>query len=333
MTTPSNALGSLREFFVLRHAEQTVVAYEPAQHRRVQAHAAAAETRCSAARRTVSDVAAAALLLDALRHYLIAALAARDAHAPTPAGVSLGADLASAMPTLPADPDRPDAHPSDDQRIRAALTSTDPLHLDRLSAEDAARTRAALDRAAILLAGRVEARSLLNVRATRWGRIAALGVMAIYAIASAAAAIWLPKNVAREKPVHPSSTRHGDGHELVDGEIATVPGVLTNIEESPSATIDLEEPYALDKVKVYNRIDQAFDDSLPLSVEISLDGVTYRALARRDDHFSADPPWVVTAHHEVARFVRLKVIKHGYLALSEVEVYGKKLAKKEPAHP
>ncbi len=331
MTPPLTALDSVREFFVLRRAEQTVAAYEPAQRRLVQAHAAGARQRLAAARRTVPDVPAAVLLVEAVRHFLLATRAARGAGVAV--GAAGGADLAGEVPVLPSDPGRPDASPADDERVRAALAASDPLHFDRLSPEDAARSRAALERAASFLARVVEARSLANVRATRWGRIAALGVVAVYAALSAAAAIWLPRNVALERPVHPSSTRHGDGHELVDGEIATVPGVLTNVEDSPSATIDLGEPYALDKVKVYNRIDQAFDDSLPLAVEISLDGATYKLLERRDAHFSADPPWVVAAHHEPARFVRLKVMKHGYLALSEVEVYGKKLAKKDAAHP
>jgi hypothetical protein len=41
----------------------------------------------------------------------------------------------------------------------------------------------------------------------------------------------------------------------------------------------------------------------------------------------------VSAHKEVARFVRLKVLKRGYLALSEVEVYGKKVPAKAPLPP
>jgi hypothetical protein len=330
---PPTPFGSIREFFVLRRAEATVAAYEPAQQSRVQAHTAAAKARLAAGRRTLHDVPAALLLLDAVRHYLSASVAA-SAAAGGSAEIPARADLAAVLPALAADAARPSAVPSDDARVREALAASDTLYFDRLSAEDAARSRTALDRAAAMLAGRVEARSLLNLRATRWGRLAALVVMGVYVLGATAAAIWLPKNIARDKPVHPSTSRRGDGHELVDGELATAPGVMTAVEESPSATIDLGEPYALDRVKVYNRLDEAFDDSLPLAVEISVDGVAYKPLARRDDHFAADPPWVVTAHREPARFVRLKVLKRGYLALSEVEVYGKKLPKAaQPPHP
>jgi hypothetical protein len=321
-TQAPGALASIREFFALRRAEQTVRAYEPEQHRRIQAHTEAARRRLAVGRRTVDDVAAAATLREAVLHSLLATHAARSRDVSREIA---GPDLVASLPTLPADPTRPDAVPSDDGRVRGALSARDPLYFDRLSPQDVARTRAALERAAAMLAGRVEARSLINVRATRIGRLAALVVIGVYSIGAAAAAAWLPRNVARDKPVHLSSSRRGDGKELVDGEIATVPGVYTNVEESPSATIDLGDVFAIDQIRVYNRIDHAFDDSLPLDVELSTDGLKFKPLARRDDHFSADPPWIVTVHHEPARFVRVRVLKRGYLALSEVEVYGKKL--------
>jgi hypothetical protein len=300
-------VASVREFFGLRRAEDTVAAYRPAQQERVQAHAAAAARRLRAGRRTLDDLAAAVLLRDAVRLYLRAWDAAHDAA-------------------------HSGAAPSPDARVQAALSAEDPLLFDRLSREELALTRVALEQAAATLAGKVEARSLLNLRVTRWGRRAAVVVSAVYVLGSIAAAHLLPKNVALEKPVHPSSSRHGDGHELVDGEIATVPGVLTNVEESPSVVIDLVDTYAVDEIRVHNRIDQAFDDSLPLVVEVSADGATFKQLGRRDDHFAADPPWTLKTHREPARLVRIKVMKRGYLALSEVEVYGKKLETK-PAHP
>jgi hypothetical protein len=97
-------------------------------------------------------------------------------------------------------------------------------------------------------------------------------------------------------------------------------------------TIDLVDTYAVDQIRVHNRIDQAFDDSLPLVVEVSVDGATFKQLGRREEHFAADPPWILKTSHEPARLVRIKVMKRGYLALSEVEVYGKRLVS-NPAHP
>jgi hypothetical protein len=76
-------------------------------------------------------------------------------------------------------------------------------------------------------------------------------------------------------------------------------------------------------VKVYNRIDGWFDDCLPLVVEFSIDGNTYKEIGRRTDHFGTNPPWVVDGRQQSARFVRLRVDRKSYLALSEVEIYGK----------
>jgi hypothetical protein len=323
------AFGALGEFVLLRTAERTVRAYAPEQESTVRAHAAAARRRLAAGRRTWDAIAASALLLDAVRHLLIASKVAADAAVDE---ASLTAkDLADAMPPLPPEPSasRLTVAASDDERVRAAVASSDALYLDRLDPAEGARTRIALERAASMLRRRVEARSAVNIRGTRWGRVAGLALLVVYLGVTAARAVFLPKNVALGKPVHPSSSRHGDGKELVDGELATVPGVFTNVEEAPSAVIDLMDVYALDEVRVHNRLDQAFDDCLPLAVEVSTDGSSYREIGRRDAHFAADPPWVVAGNHVPARYVRVKVLHRGYLALSEVEVFGKKA----PPHP
>ncbi|MGH7436670.1 MAG: hypothetical protein ACRENE_13435, partial [Polyangiaceae bacterium] len=105
-------LGSIREFFVLREAEATVTAYQPDQRERVHGYVAAGARRLASGRRTLDDVAAAVLLRDAVRLYRLASEAARGA-APAP-----------------------EADPGDDDRLRAALDTGDPLYFDRLSRED-----------------------------------------------------------------------------------------------------------------------------------------------------------------------------------------------------
>jgi hypothetical protein len=224
------------------------------------------------------------------------------------------------------DPARPRAEPTDDARVRAALASNDPLYFDRLSAEDAERTRWALDRATTLVRRGVEARSLTHVRGARWGRLAAVLLLIGYATFAITRAVVFPKNIALGKPVHPSSRKHNppDGHELVDGELGTSFGIHTNVEESPSVIIDLQARYWIDSIKVYNRVDGWYDDSLPLVVELSQDGSKWDELARREEHFDASPPWVINGRGKPAQFVRIRVGRKSYLALSEVEVYGKK---------
>jgi hypothetical protein len=319
--TLSGSLSPIREFFTLRGAERTIRAYAPAQHARVHDHAEAADRRLWSGRRVTHAVAAAILLRGAVTHYLYAAACARDS------GADLDSlDLAGAIPSLPPDPARPRAEPTDDARVRAALSSRDSLYFDGLSAEDAERTRWALDRAATLVRRGVEARSLTNVRGARWGRLAALLLLVGYATFAITRATIVPKDIALGKPVHPSSRKHNppDGHELVDGEIGTSFGIHTNTEDSPNVVIDLQARYWIDSVKVYNRVDGWYDDSLPLVVELSQDGTQWDEIGRREEHFDANPPWVVNGRGKPAQFVRVRVARKSYLALSEVEVYGKR---------
>jgi hypothetical protein len=312
----------IHEFFTLRRAENTVRAYTPVQHERVQEHVDAAVRRLSGGRRATQSVSAAILLRDAVRHYLIAAEVARDRNVRVEE-----IDLAGGMPVLPPDPARPRAQPTDDARAREALASPDALYFDRLPEQDAERARWALDRAATMLRRRVEARSLVNLRGSRWGRVAAFVLIAGYAAFAIVRALVLPKDIAFGKPVHASSHRANtpDGHELVDGEIGTSFAVHTDAQSEPNVVIDLQDKYWIDTVKVYNRVDGWYDDCLPLVVELSVDGQKWDEIGRREEHFGASPPWVVNGGGKPAHFVRVKVARTSYLALSEVEVFGKKL--------
>jgi len=321
MSSFSTKLQPIGEFFLLRDAERAIRIYTEPQRVLVRKHVEAAESRLRGGRRIPSAVASALLLREAVRHYLLAAEAATDASLDDAALEAL--DVVSRLPALLPDPLRPDAFPPDDSRVRAALRASSPLYFDDLSAEDAAHARSALERAASILSRRVEARSLTNLRGTRWGRRAAFALMAAYvSVVTLRSKVW-PKNIALGKQVHASSLYAGDGHELVDGELGALPGVRTNTEESPSAIIDLGREYRIDRVSVYNRLDGWFDDCLPLVVELSVDGARYKELARRDQHFGTDPPWTVEGRRDLARYVRLRVARRGYLALSEVEVFGR----------
>jgi hypothetical protein len=326
------ALQAISEFFTLRTAERTIRGYTPAKHLRLRAHFEAAERRLAAARRVPHAIPAAVLFHGAVSHYLRAIEALRDVdESEHTAGAR---DLwAAQLHAVPEDPTRPMAIPTDDERVRAALATHDPLYFDQLSPEDAEKARWALERAACMLRRRVEPRSLANVRGARWGRAIGLAVIVAYVAVAGIRARLLPRNIALGRPVHPSSLMMNppDGHELVDGEIGSSYGVATNVQDSPFVVIDLEDVYLLDRVNVHNRADTAFDDCLPLVVELSTDGTSYAEIARREEHFDANPPWVVDGHQQPARYVRLRVARHSYLALSEVEVFGKTLSKKPPA--
>ncbi len=324
MPSVATVTGPMREFFTLRRAEQVARTYAPAQRERLERLVSAAGARLAAGRRASHPVPASLLLKDAVVQLQRAIEAARDPVADDDTLVARTPDLP--LPFLPPEPARPRAEPSDDARVRAALASDDPLYFDRLSPEDVERARWALDRAAGVLRRQVEARSVTHVRATRWGRWAAVGVVLAWALLSFARAKLLPQDIALGKPVHPSSQKQAppDGQTIVDGSTGTSVGVHTNVEDSPSVTIDLEAPYWLSTLKVYNRMDGWFDDCLPLVAEVSLDGKAYDEIARRETHFGTSPPWVIDAGGRPGRYVRLRVARKSYLALSEVEVFGKK---------
>jgi hypothetical protein len=327
MSMPSVAAVTdpMLEFFTQRRAEQVVRAYTPAQRQRIERLVQAADSRLIAGRRASHPVPAALLLREAVIQLQRAIEAARDAHVDDQA-LTASAAGELPMPVLPPDPARPRADPSDDARVRAALASTDPLYFDGLNPEGVERSRWALDRAATLLRRRVEARSLAHVRATRWGRWAAVGLLLVWGLVTFGRAKLLPRDIALGKPVHPSSQKGSmpDGQTIVDGDTGTSVGMHTNIEDNPNVVIDLEAPYWLSTLKVYNRMDGWFDDCLPLVAEVSLDGKTFDEIARRETHFGTSPPWIVDVGGRPGRYVRLRVARKSYLALSEVEVFGKK---------
>jgi hypothetical protein len=325
MPLAQSFIDPIREYFTLRRAESTVRAYAPGQQARVAEHVEAGRQRLAAGRKTTAAVPAAVLLRDAVIHFLLAAAVAKD-----PAGTGTPElDASSALPPLAPDPASPDAVPTDDARARGALASlatADVLYFDRLAPEDAERTRWALDRAAALARSKVEARTLTHLRGARWGRIAAIVLLAGYAAFAFVRARVVAPDIALGKPVHLSPHRAPpwDGHELTDGETGTTFTKLTQQDDNPNAVIDLLGRYWIDKVKIYNRADGWFDDCLPLVVELSQDGTHWEEIGRRTEHFEASPPWVVDGGGRAASFVRVRVDRKSYLLLSEVEVFGKK---------
>jgi len=220
-------------------------------------------------------------------------------------------------------PNRPTTHGRAPRSPRTIRSSSTRCPRPTPSAP-AGRSTAPRHRAASLLGGRVEARSLAHVRGARWGRIAAIALIVCWAAWLGVRAKVVPPDIALGKPVHASSLRHKAPAGLVDGEIGTSFGFESGVEDNPSIVIDLQATYRIDRVDVYNRVDGWFNDCLPLVVELSLDGKSYREIGRRETYFSADPPWAIAGHGQPARYVRVRVARRSYLTLSEIEVFGTK---------
>ncbi|HEY5240501.1 MAG TPA: discoidin domain-containing protein [Polyangiaceae bacterium] len=317
---PLAILAPVWEFFLLQVPERTVAGYTPEQLRRVTELRAAGRERLTAGRRARPQLAACLLLREAVVTFARARSVARDPDIDDATLALIDGSLD--VPAL--SPDVLDGSTGDADRVREALTTRDPLYIDRLDLGGRERLRKALDRAATALCRGVEARSLTHLRAQRWGRVAAVVLLVLYAGWLGIRHRVMPVNIALGKPVRVSSYKQNppDGHELVDGRPGFTFAVETNVEESPSVVIDLLSEHAIERIVIHNRADGWWDDCLPLVVELSRDDRTYTELARRDTHFGFDTPWVVQASGRMARFVRIRVARRSYLALGRVEIFG-----------
>lgn len=314
-----SALAAAREAFALTRAEANARAYTAAQAEAVRALVRAAQRRRNGAATRWSafaQPAGVALAREALALYVRAAEVARDAGV-DPAEV----DPAAALERLAAE-----GRATDDwQLARAALASRDPLFLDRLAPGALAATGAALDACARSIARTIETRSVTAVRATRWGRIAAVAVLALYCAFAVFRATRPVQNIALGKKVYISSSHphsKADAQTLVDGRTVRAWAFHTLDEDGPWVAIDLEEPHALVQIRVHNRADGWLEGDLPLALELSIDGGKYVEVARREEIFEPGHPWEIDVRGHRARYVRLRTLRRSGLALAAVEVYG-----------
>jgi hypothetical protein len=139
--------------------------------------------------------------------------------------------------------------------------------------------------------------------------------------------VFTPTNIALHKRVlvsstHSNSTAPEGG--LTDGDTGGAYGVHTALEENPWVRVDLGDVYQLRKVKVYNRGDGWFDDSLPLTLELSENGVDFAVVDKRTTSFSQWSPWVVAPDGKRARYIQVHGARGKFVVLSELEAYGKK---------
>jgi len=318
MGAAGSLISRVGEFVALRRAEATIRSYSAAQHERVSLHHAAGDRRFRAARRATDALAAALLYREAAFAYLRASVAARSGQRDHE-GVTLElAQLETAR--FAADPLGPPL-PDDVARVRAALSSADPLFFDLLDREELERTRSALGRAVSRLRTNVEARSLVNVLGARAGRICACLLLAFFLGWRGANAMFWP-DLAAGKPVSASSLKAGVAEDLVEGDIGTSFALATNTQDSPWIAVDLSHVYRLTKIEIYNRVDGWFDDNLPLAVQTSVDGASWTEVSRRTTTFGHSPPWIVRLDRRRARFVRALGMGHMALVLSKIRVYG-----------
>ena len=323
-----SAYKTAREFLLLEAREKALDVCTPEQSRKSRSLLTAANA-CSAAADDLVDPTqgfpAIILYREAVRLLLVAILVE---HGKDPEDELDAPSLEAAFARL-AEAHEVRAPPADVALgIRSAVERNRPsAGTDDL--EEQARARDDLGTAVRWLQGHVRAAALPAVRRSRVVRIGVAGLLVLAVFVWLVSRVSTPSNLALHKPVkvsstHPQSAAPADGSGLVNGVHETTYGMQTNREDSPWVMIDLESSYLVTQVDVYNRADGWFDEGLPLVLELSEDGRTFTEVARRNDTFSATAPWTYLGSGVKARYVRVRAPHTGYIALSEIEVRGKR---------
>ncbi len=308
----------------MNEAERVVRAYSPAQGLRIREQFTAGEVRFESAREAASPVATGILLREAAGSYARARAAARDAEVDDAALAAV--DVGEALAEVSATRGGEDALSSDAIAFLSSRDGAEATRLDRMDGESAEAMSQALDTAVAALRSDVEARTVAHLQVTRGLKIALAAVVVLALGYGVARSLYASPNVALGKPVTASSRWAGTpaGQEVVDGNTGGTFGIHTQTEENPWVAIDLGGNYALYEARIYNRGDGWFDDALPMAFEVSDDGATYQEIERRTTSFSQSAPWILKLPNRRARFVRVRIPRKSQVALSEIEVFGRR---------
>jgi hypothetical protein len=317
---------ALVDAFLLRSTEQ-VVALQPESGREVMRNLfRAADRRVQAADELSESEAPSSLPL--YREAALLFMAAR---------VAVDPDSSLAEPLQPdqvveqfkkVPKSRPSPLPEKElESFYELLCLSDPLVLDRLPSSEARAKIRSIRSNVLWLRELNEPRTLRQVRFQRIARVVVVGAIVIVGLVYGLMGAFKPVNIALHKPVsvssvHPSATSPPSG--LTDGETSGSYGVHTNKEDSPWVQVDLQDVYRLNKVKIYNRGDGWFDEGLPMTLSISQNGTDWVEIDKRTKSFGQWTPWVADGGKRPARYIRVSGNKGTFVALSELEAFGKK---------
>jgi hypothetical protein len=208
-----------------------------------------------------------------------------------------------------------------EQKADAALLLREPQAADTISWSRRRHAFACLEKVGLRTAREVYPLADGEVRFLGIRRKVTVVTLALGAAVASLAWVRSPHNVARGKPVTASSIRMGSAQALTNGAIEWGTfGLHTGGSGREWATIDLQKFYALDYAEIYSRGDGRFEFNLPLGVELSADGTSFKLAGACKDAFTQATPCVVELHKERARYVRVVAPE---IVLAEVEVYGK----------
>ncbi len=207
-----------------------------------------------------------------------------------------------------------------ERRDDADVLLQDPLKAVALPAGRRRRALALLEDVAARRGAELNPASDAEVGAMRVRRRALSSLLALAVVAIVVVWWTSPRNVALGKPVTASSARMGAPQGLVNGAIEW--GTFAFHSGSTGhefVTIDLVKFYSLSSAEIYSRGDGRFEFNLPLHLELSDDGTSFREAGACQDIFTQATPCVVDLHRQRARFVRLSAPE---VVLTEVKVFG-----------
>lgn len=206
---------------------------------------------------------------------------------------------------------------------RVVASEDGDVHLAELSDPERDQALVGMSTLARALAAPLEegAHGSRRVRRARLLRVIFAALLVLSTIAWFAPR-WIGRpNLALHKPVVvPDSDPDFDvdPRQVVDGDELNL-GFHTRSDPDASVTIDLGSVESLHRVEVYNRFDCCQDRAVPMTLQLSTDGVNYTTEARRTLTFKR---WTATLPANTqARFVRLVHESSEYFHLAEIEVY------------
>jgi hypothetical protein len=317
---PKRLLGA----FLLREPERRARAFTSAQHKAIVRYHAAAGRRTQVARNLqgpTEAVAAISLYREAAVLLIAAIVQTTEEAEVTPPRTP--EEAWKALDARPEGVSRK-APPEGFARAREVLSTGDPLSADDLSPGELSSAMSAAADAARWLASAIEPRTLREIRANRALRITVAALLLAYALYALIDGVVTPRNLALHKPASASSQRFDatPPSGVTNGDLESNFGVHTNDEPNPWVQVDLGAPLTIHEVSVYNRGDGYQGEMVPLVLQLSDDGRVFTEVARREELFTQDKPWVVKLAKQRTRYVRVQLQRsHGYIALSEIKVY------------
>jgi hypothetical protein len=312
---------AIRELLWREQAEERAARLAPAQRGSVRLCVDAARRRVNVAQefQRSDTIVALVLYVQAARLYAMAFLVSTDENLDVGA-LSPGSVFDELERAIKAGPI---AAPKRIVEHRDLLSTSDPLALDRLSAADASSLADELESMTRWLSSLVEAREPREIRRARALRMTATVLALLLLVSGVVYRALAPANLALDSPVRASSVAYQTAAAgAVDGEKNGRFGFHSQEEDSPSLVIDLRRPSRITLVKVFGRGDCCHDQSIPITLEVSDDGTSFRSIADRTTEFSEADPWLIKPDSLVTRYVRLRSTRRTVLVLSEVEVYG-----------